>query len=129
MAGSTILKVRETKILRKNSAISNPRDAGVGGLALFEGWSLETWNSVHTIPCTTPKNVDFLKTSKIAVSRRFSHILWFPCCLLFRVISHYLHYIFSFLVFVSQRQCFKNFRNSQGRLPPIFTYQKSISHL
>ena len=37
MAGGTILKVRETKILRKNSAISNTRDAGVGGLALFEG--------------------------------------------------------------------------------------------
>ena len=35
MAGSTILKVRGPKILRKNATISNPRDAGVKVVALF----------------------------------------------------------------------------------------------
>ena len=35
MAGSTILKVRGPKILKKNAIISNPRDAGINGLALF----------------------------------------------------------------------------------------------
>ena len=35
MAGSTVLKVEGAKILRKNSTISNPRDAGVRDLAIF----------------------------------------------------------------------------------------------
>ena len=45
MAGSTVLKVGGPKILRKNSTISNPRDASIRGIAL------ETPNSVtHSKP-------------------------------------------------------------------------------